>query len=560
MNARWDTCVLFFFLLFAQTNMTGEWQGMLANQHLVLHLDEKGGTFTAVDQNVTIPMDVVTFNELAVHMEIKRAGATYDGKLSDDGSEIVGTWQQAGHAFPLTLHRPGAVAKTTLKPRTIGSVALTPCRTQDGNTEALCGKYEVFEDRQPQSGRKIALNIMVLPALTDKPAANPWVPLAGGPGQRATELYPLLSATTKIRQQRDVILIDQRGTGGSNRLACVLRDPNDVQAMIGDTVSMEKIRACRDELSKQADLTQYTTNNAADDLDDVRRAMGFDKIDLFGDSYGTRLALVYVRRHGEHVRTMALEAVAPPSYRLFVTFPKTIAASVQGVLDRCAANAPCHKAFPELQAEYSAIVERLGKSPAKTELKSQPVTISLDAFTGNLRPMIYIPELASQVPYMIHAAYQNDWRVFASGALLARTAIDQTVDRGLATSVLCAEDIPGASAAEVRQASFQYRLYADICKEWPHAAAEKKFYAPVRSKVPSLLIAGALDPATPPESAFEAARGLTNSRVVIIRNGSHATASPCIDGLITTFLDQNKPLDTSCADQIHLPPFRGAQP
>lgn len=563
MNTRQDTFIFFFFLLllamplFAQEGITGDWQGMLSTQHLALHFDQTA-TFTAVDQNVTIPIDVMTFHAPAVHLEIKRAGATYDGTLSADGSEIAGTWQQGGHSIPLTFHRPGAVAKSTLKPRTIGSIALTPCRTQDGNTEALCGTYEVFENRQ--SGRTIHLNVMVLPALTDKPAPDPWFPIAGGPGQRATDLFPLLGVTSQIRQQRDVILVDQRGTGGSNRLACSLRDPNDVQAVIGETVSMENIRACRDTLAKTADLTQYTTNNAMDDLDDVRRAMGFDKINLFGDSYGTRAALVYLRRHGEHVRTITLEAVAPPSYRLFVGFPKTIAASIRGLLDRCEADASCHRDFPNLKKEYETIVERLGKSHAKVEVKSQSVAISLDAFTGDLRPMIYIPELAAQVPYILHAAYQNDFRPFASAAYFARTAIDQTIDRGMATSVICTEDIPGVSASEARKASFQYRIYEGICREWPHVAAKKDFYAPVQSNVPALLISGVLDPATPPETAYEAARHLSNSRVVIIKDGSHATASPCLDGLLTAFLAQDKALDTSCVDQIHLPPFRGAQP
>ena len=563
MNTRQDMCIFFFFLLlltmplFAQDGITGEWQGMLATQHLVLHFDQTA-TFTAVDQNVTIAIDVVTFHAPALHLEIKRAGATYDGTLSDDGSEIAGTWQQGGHSIPLTFHRPGTVAKSTLKPRTIGSVALIPCRTQDGNTEALCGKYEVFENRQ--SSRTITLNVMVLPALTDKPAADPWFPLAGGPGQSATELFPLLGVTSKIRQQRDVILVDQRGTGGSNRLACSLRDPNDVQAVIGETVSMEHIRVCRDTLSKTADLTQYTTTNAVDDLDDVRHAMGFDKINLFGNSYGTRAALVYLRRHGEHVRTIALEAVAPPSYRLFVGFPKTIAASIHRLLDRCETDASCHHDFPDLKKEYETIVGRLGKSPAKTEVKSQSVAISLDTFTGDLRPMIYIPELAAQLPYILHTAYQNDWRPFASAAYLARTAIDQTVARGMATSVLCAEDIPGVSASEARHASFQYRLYEGICREWPHVAANKDFYSPVQSNVPALLISGALDPATPPQTAYDAARHLPSSRVVVIKDGSHATASPCIDALITAFLAQDKSLETSCVDQIHLPPFRRAQP
>jgi pimeloyl-ACP methyl ester carboxylesterase len=558
-------------------SITGGWQGTVAGQHLIVKIEQAAdGTLTgkliSVDQgNVTLPIDTVSFAPAAgLRLELKSIGAVYEGKLSADGSELAGTWQQGGNSLPLSFHRPGAIAnKSTLKPRTLGSISLEPCRTADGNTEGLCGKYEVFENRKSQNGRKIPLNIMVLPALSDKPPADPWFAIAGGPGQSSVEAYPLAGFTAKVRQQRDVVLVDQRGTGKSNPLPCEVRDPKIAQEVIGESLVLEKVRACRTELEKNADLTLYTTSIAADDLDEVRQAMGYDKINIFGGSYGTRAALVYLRLHGDHVRTITLEAVAPPQYRIPLAFPKTTQASVDQLIARCAADTACNKDFPDLKKEFQAIVDKLDKSPARFDVNNgaagtQSVTLSRGMFVAALRPLLYIPGLISQFPYMIHRAYQNDWSIYAGSVLLVRNAIDKQVDRGMSLSVICAEDVPGTTEAMIRRdtagtylGDFQVRMYQKACSEWVRGAVPKDFYAPIRSAVPALLISGALDPATPPEASAQAAKDLSNSRVVVVKEGTHGTGSPCIDGLIAEFVAQGfaAALDVSCADQIHLPPF-----
>jgi pimeloyl-ACP methyl ester carboxylesterase len=558
-------------------SITGEWQGMVARLHLVVKIEQAAdgtlsGKLTSVDQgNITIPIDAVTFApSTGLRLELKSISASYEGKLSADGSELVGTWQQGGNSIALSFHRPGAAAeKPTLKARTFGSVALQPCRTVDGNTEGLCGKYEVYENRQSQSGRKIALNIIVLPAISDKPAADPWFALAGGPGQSAVDAYPLTGYTTKIRQQRDVVLVDQRGTGASNPLPCQLRDPKIAQEIIGESMVPEKVRACRSELEKKADLTQYTTSIFADDLDDLRQAMGYDKINLFGGSYGTRAALVYLRRHGDHVRTIALEGVAPPQYRIPLAFPKTTQGSVDQLIARCAADEACHKDFPDLKKEFQAIVDKLEKSPAHFDVDNgaagtQPGTLSRGMFVAALRPLLYIPGLLSEFPYMIHRAYQDDWSIYASAVIQVRNAIDKQIDRGMFLSVVCAEDVPGTTEEMIRSdtagtylGDFQVRAYQKACGEWVQGAIPKDYYAPIRSAVPVLLISGALDPATPPAASAQAAKDLSNSRMVVVKEGTHGTGSPCIDGLISEFVAQGSAagLDISCADQIHLPPF-----
>jgi pimeloyl-ACP methyl ester carboxylesterase len=558
-------------------SITGEWQGMVARLHLIVNVEQaSGGTFTgkliSVDQgNISIPIDAVSFSpSRALRLEMKSIGAVYEGKLSDDGTELTGTWQQGGNSAPLSLHRPGVTAaRSTLKPRTIGRITFEPCRTRDGNTEGLCGKYEVFENRKSQTGRKIALNIMVLPAISDKPAPDPWFAIAGGPGQSAVEAFPLSSFTTKVRQQRDVVLVDQRGTGGSNPLPCEFRDSNDAQAIIGESIPPEKVRACRIELQKNADLAQYTTSIAADDLDDVREAMAYGKINLYGGSYGTRAALVYLRRHADHVRTLTLEGVVPPNYRIPLSFSRTTQSSIDQLLERCAANDACHKNFPDLKKEFATIVERLQQSPAHFEIKNQAgemqaITLSRGMFIAALRPLLYLPAIVSQFPYMIHRVYLGDWSGYGAAVLVVRNLIDKQIDRGMSLSVICSEDIPGITEADIRRETagtylgdFQVRMHQQACHEWVRAKVPRDFHSHLHSAVPALLISGALDPATPPEASAQAAKDLTNGRVVVVKEGTHDTGSPCIDGLISEFVAQGSEagLDVSCVDQIHLPPF-----
>jgi len=558
-------------------SVTGEWQGMVSTLHLIIKIEQGtngafSGKLTSVDQgNATIPIETVSFTPASgLLLDLKSIGATYQAKLSDDGSELLGTWQQGGNSIPLSLRRPGATAsKSAFKARTVGRIPMEPCSTPDGNVSGLCGKYEVYENRAAQSGRKIALNIMLLPAASDKPATDPWFALAGGPGQSAVEAYPLAGFTTKVRQQRDVVLVDQRGTGTSNPLPCMLRDPKDAQAMIAEAIPPEKVRACRTELENKADLAQYTTTIFADDLDELRQALGYDKINVFGGSYGTRAALVYLRMHGDHVRTIGLEGVAPPQYRIPLAFSRTTQNSVDQLMDRCAADAACHKDFPDLKNEFQSLVDRLEKSPAQFEVKNpaagtQSVKLSRGMFVANLRPMLYIPPLVSEFPYLIHSAYQGDWSTYAAAVLLVRNAIDKQLDRGMSLSVICAEDIPGVTEQMIHHdtsgtylGDFQVRAYQNACREWAQGNIPADFHNPIRSAVPALLISGALDPATPPQASTAAARDLSNSRVVVVKDGTHGTGSPCIDGLIADFVAQGTvaALDVSCADQIHLPPF-----
>ncbi len=230
-------------------------------------------------------------------------------------------------------------------------IALTPCRLEGVTREAVCGDYEVFEDRAKQSGRKIALHLAVIPALAPSPEPDPFVMLAGGPGQAATEaIAKVLPAFERISRRRDIVLVDQRGTGRSNPLDC---ETEDAHASLDEQLSSEQMdpeAIARCVKGYDADVRLYTTPVAMDDLDEVREALGYEKVNLWGGSYGTRAALVYLRQHGDRVRSVVLDGVAPTGMVLPVSFAQDGQRALTLLLDACAKDPACGKAFPNLAA------------------------------------------------------------------------------------------------------------------------------------------------------------------------------------------------------------------
>ena len=558
--------------------ITGEWAGTLAGKlRIVFHIDRGADgalhcVLESVDQgDAKIPADSASFDEnRTLHLDMKRIGASYEGKLSADGTVVDGYFAQGGAQLSLTLRRPGAAPPVpTLKATTRGSVPLQPCLAADGVTQALCGTYEVFENRASRAGRKIALNLMILPATGDKPEADPVMPLAGGPGQSAVTAFPALALMKKLRERRDIVLIDQRGTGKSNPLPCRI-DVNNPQIMIDGAYASGALPACRDELQAHAELTKYTTAYSVDDFDDVRAALGYDKVDLYGGSYGTLAALAYLRRHGEHVRTVTIEGVVPPDYALALTFAETIQAALDHLFADCAADAGCHQSFPSLKSDFDATAERLEREPAKLDLPNgttkapQTVAITRRAFISDLRPLLYQPVIVSQLPLILERAYQGDWKPYASVVIAMHRAIAGDIDRGMSFSVLCSEMVPVMPDYMVRReigrtylGDRDYQLYRKNCDIWPHAAVRADMTLPVRSDVPVLLIAGEEDPATPASFARHAAETLSHSRVVAIPNGTHLSGGACLDDMMVHFVTtaSTDGIDESCIAKIHNPPF-----
>jgi pimeloyl-ACP methyl ester carboxylesterase len=451
--------------------------------------------------------------------------------------------------------------------------ALHPCRIKGLSGPAQCGSLDVPEDRAHPERRTLHLKFALLRSLARSPSADPLFLLAGGPGQSGLEsLGPLAEGPfAAVRQERDLVLVDLRGTGGSNPLECrLLADDAPLPDRFrDDLLSAQSMSACAKRWS--ADLSQYTTPAAAQDLDELRAALGYQAIDLWGASYGTRAALVYLREHGAHVRAAVLDGVAP----LQLVLPRSLARDAQRaldlLLDSCAADAACKAAFPDLRARLEALLAQLARAPARvtvahplTGVPTQ-VTISRAGFAGALRGQLYLPDLAALMPLTIDRATRGDWAPFVAQNAGLEGGFVRGMYLGLLFATTCAEDLPYTSASELEEAARGSFLGAELARDWlrtcaafPAASPRPGFRDPVRSEVPTLLLSGELDPVTPPSWAEEARKTLPRSLHVIMPGVGHGvSAHGCVPRLIARFLAAGTTagLDPGCVAQSTRPPF-----
>lgn len=565
-----------------RAGIEGNWEGTLNSAagklRLVLKISKVGDAFKAAmdspDQGaVDLAVDVLTFEDSFLHFEMKDIQASFDGGLGRDGGEISGQFTQ-GLPAPLVLRRvitgSGIPSPGAGFPR--GRVKLEPCGFSSVTKDAGCAKYEVFEDRFAKTGRKIALNIVILPALSAKPAPDPVFVLAGGPGQGAASVVKAAGDyLIKLRRERDIVFIDQRGTGASNPLNCnFVANKDEMRGYFVDGMTIENLRECRAQLEKLANLELYTTPIAVDDFDEVRGALGYDKINLHGGSYGTFSGLVYIRQHGDKVRTAMLEGVSPVDAKIYLPFAKGVEHSLERMFADCAADKECNASFPNLRTEFKELAGKLEKQAAAFEAtnpltgKRESIAMSRASFAEQIRTMLYIPIYWRWLPLLIHEANKNNFGPFATIAYANVRGIGDQIARGMQLSVVCAEDIPFMSEEEIKRETsgtfygdYRVRTIIKACEQWPKGKVARSFSEPVKSDVPILMTTGDLDPVAPPELAASAARFLPNSRHITIPNTGHYFRFECIDDLSVSFLSKGsaKGLDDSCVKKIDRPPF-----
>lgn len=452
---------------------------------------------------------------------------------------------------------------------------LTPCAEPGMPADALCGTYEVFENRAARAGRKIPLHIVVLPATGPERLPDPFVYFAGGPGEASIPwgLYEIQQLSS-LRQKRDALLVDLRGTGRSGGLFCEeLKGSGEVQDFLDDFLSTDKLRACRDRLGQQADLSWYTTDAAVDDVEEVRTALGYGPLNLMGVSFGTRAALTYLRRHPGSVRTVTLDGVVRPDERYPLGAARYTQDALDGLIAECEGDPVCRGAFPSLRQEMDAVLRRATAEPVQVELTDpetgQPVKLRL-ARTGlaqTLRYMLYSAEDAARLPLEVHLAAQGDWKPLARTARLQGSIMDGQAE-GFFQSVTCSEDVAFIRDEEIAAAvagtflgDFRVRRQKDACAGWPTRDLGADFHSPVVSDVPVLLISGERDPATPASNAEQVARTLKRSRRVVVADAAHGVdgmeGEDCEPSLIVAFIESGaaEGLDTSCIARIRRPDF-----
>lgn len=456
----------------------------------------------------------------------------------------------------------------SLEPR----LTLRDVRDDESGTTIRRGTFRVWENRQRRSGRVLELEVVVLPALGKDARRDPIFCFSGGPGQNAAARHAEW-ADHWMRQQRDIVLVSQRGTGGNNRLTVELSGgDDDLQGYLEPAFQEKPFRTALETLRKRFDLSQYSTFAAADDVNDLRIALGYGKINLYGGSYGSRAELIYLRCHSETVRTVIINSIAPIAFKNPLHHARSAQDTLDRILDECAADPQCREAFGDVRAKFKTVLERLDREPARATVrplttgKKERVKVSRAAFGEALRVAMYYD--SRDVPLMIHRAHAGDFDDFAQRAIAANRALRESLAYGMLACVTCGEDVariePGSVAAETADTflgDMRVRQQMAICEFWPKSDVPADFGAPVRSDVPVLILSGTLDPVTPPRFGEEALKHLGNGLHVVVP-GSHGVGGPCVESLMREFLDRGTAagLDTSCVRQMRLPPFNLGQP
>jgi pimeloyl-ACP methyl ester carboxylesterase len=466
------------------------------------------------------------------------------------------------------------------------ALKLAPCEIKASfgtqTREAECGRWSVAEDPTKPGGKRIELKVAVVRARAkerDK-AADPVFFLAGGPGQSAIDGYMAApQAFERILRKRDVVLLDQRGTGGSNRMQCPEdreldgRDAYDRARMIAAT------RKCLAALP--GDPALYTTSLAIDDLDAVRQALGYERINLYGGSYGTRVALSYLKYHEASTRAVIVDAVVPQDMALGPAIAIESQRALDAAFARCATDAVCAAAFPTLAQDFAALAARLKKGPAKVAMrdpvdgKPLETTLSHGEMVGAVRMLLYSPEAVAVLPLLLHQAAAGDLAPLTAQVLLTLRQTTEMIALGMHNSVVCVEDAPfyapDAAGAALEDSSYMgglaSRAIADMCSVWPKGPIKPGFKEPVTSAVPVLLLSGEHDPITPPAYAERAAKTLQNSRHLVAPGQGHTVlARGCLPKVAAEFLDALDPkgLDAACIKEMGETPlfvrFTGPEP
>jgi len=448
---------------------------------------------------------------------------------------------------------------------------LEPCTLPGVEGEVRCSSYKVFEHRRTKTGRQISLFIAVLPALEKPAEPDPLFFIAGGPGQGASSLAGFASrAFAEVRRRRDVVLVDLAGTGRSDALNC--RMFPTARELVGDFYPLAQVRACRESLSRKTDLRRYTTSVLMDDLDEVRAALGYEKINIYGTSYGTRAALTYVRRHREHVRSIMLKAIAPPTMPGTMHYARDTERSLQYLFRACATDVDCAKAVPDLESEFRKVLARAnqgalrGLIPDPTGGAPIELPLSRGVVASTLLGLLQNSNSAVRLPLLIHMTFAGDTKPLVDAIVEYRRGLDAGISLGMHLSVMCSEDAPRMNPARAKMsdrgtALGDYRVAQLVaaCREWVRGELPRDYAQAVRSDVPALLISGTLDPNTNERWGEAAARYLSNSKHVVIPNLSHGFSSinECGAKFMSEFIDKATAngIDFSCKDRVKLPPF-----
>jgi pimeloyl-ACP methyl ester carboxylesterase len=485
-----------------------------------------------------------------------------------------------------TLLRPGLLLLTLVAMtaaadapvgRRMGSLQFTPCTLSAPGSpttvSAFCGRLAVPEDASQPRGRAIELAVAVVPGRAKRARPDPVFMLAGGPGQSALETFPAVApAFGGLLRDRDVVLVDQRGTGASHPLKC----PAAAEGTLAATEHADSPAARRSAeqclATLDGDPRQYTTTAAVTDLESVRRAIGAPEVNLVGISYGTRVALEYLRRFPQRTRTVILDGVVPPEVALGADTARNLEAALDAHFALCERDATCRRQYGEPRTLLERLLADLRREPRSVRYRD-PLTSELhedqltpDVVAGVVRLYAYVPQLAAMLPRSLAEAAAGRPEVLMAQGRMIESLVGEQIAQGMQLSVTCTEDadrmrVKDDDASTLLGTGFTAALLAQ-CEAWPKGTRPADFAAPVRSDRPVLLLSGELDPVTPPRYGAMVVKTLPNGRHLVLRGQGHnVMAVGCVPRLMERFVAtaDAAALDAACLERLAPPPpFVGA--
>jgi len=454
------------------------------------------------------------------------------------------------------------------------SVDLEDCRISAGpgypGIKARCGiLLRPLNPSDPNSPH-IDLQVAIVPALSLEPLPDAFVPIAGGPGQASSQFYAAYrSAFEEIRRTRDIVLLDQRGTGDSATLECDI-DDDIVAADLDQDEILALTRDCLDALPH--DPRFFTTSVAVTDLEALREELGYSQFNLYGISYGSRVAQHYLRRYPDTTRSVILDGVVPPQRALGPDIALEAQRALENIFDRCADDDACNERFPALAREFENLYARLGESAETVSLPHprtglpESVTLGQAELAGAIRLLSYHPSTIAMLPLLIHKAANGNFAPITAQFLMSMDSISDALAMGMHNAVVCTEDMPYLDPNAVDEdalastyiGTLMVESLETICSVWPAGVIDDGFHVPLASDKPVLLLSGDADPITPPSYAEQAAVDLGNAAHLIGRNQGHGMAPRgCMPDIMADFVADAAiaSLDTDCLDRLHAMPF-----
>jgi pimeloyl-ACP methyl ester carboxylesterase len=447
----------------------------------------------------------------------------------------------------------------------------SPCRVSGIKTGVLCGVISVPLNPEAATGLHIDVHYVVLPALARRKQPDPVFFLAGGPGQSAIRLAgQVAQQMTRINNRRDLVFIDQRGTGQSAPLMCD-EDRNSTLTQQLDPHRRDALlRQCLRQLQQlpYGDLRYFTTTIAMQDVNAVRQALGAARINLVGGSYGTRAALEYLRQFPQTVRRTVIDGVAPPDMALPTSVSTDNQSAFDSLLAACEQEAVCAKTYPGLRLDWKVLLASLPRSLLLTDPltgAAERMSVTREMLLGSVRAPLYVPVMASALPLAITEAAQGRFQALLGlGSMFNARGLDRLA-MGMHFSVVCAEDMPRtANSPDQAGADFGLefsQLYRSTCAYWPRGKVPSGFYTIAPSATAVLLLSGGLDPVTPPRHGERVAQALgAKARHLVVPHAGHGVMSlACMRDVLFRFIDAEddaaaNAVDASCAKNIPRPP------